>query len=124
MEAVSGNIYIRPNGPFEAGQSVPGHKHHFDHTTICFHGSFRVVKLFPDGGRQELLLEGPRPTPVGSGTPDGRISHVLIEAGIEHEFTALETGSIFWCVYSHRSPQGDVIQVCEGFDRAYGITAA
>ncbi len=104
-EWVSGNVYIRPNRLEKAGQKVEGHKHNFDHTTIFFRGSFRVKKISADGTEQEREFE--------AGT------HCLIQAGVVHEITALEDDSEFWCIYSHRTPQGRIVQEFTGWEKAY-----
>ena len=106
MEFVSGNIMIRPMILEKAGSVVQGHKHTFDHTSIVFTGSVRVKAVLPNGRALEQDFS--------------KASHFLVLAGVEHEITALEDGTIVWCVYSHRDPQGDVIQQHIGWSPAYG----
>jgi len=105
MEWVSGNVYIRPQNLVEKGSKVDGHTHHFDHTTIIFKGSVHVRAVYPDGRVRERDFYAP--------------SHFLVLKEVEHEITALEDGTIFWCVYSHRNPQGDVILENSGWGDAY-----
>jgi quercetin dioxygenase-like cupin family protein len=105
MEWASGNIFIRPNPLPKAGDQVQGHAHNFDHTTIAFKGAIRVKRTLTDGTVQTVDLVAP--------------AHCLIEAGVEHEITALEDNSVFWCVYSHREPQGDIVQDVTGWSEAY-----
>lgn len=104
MEYASGNIYIRPN-KLAKGEFAKGHTHHFDHTTIFFKGAFHVKATLPDGSVIERDFAAP--------------AHCLIRADVEHEITALEDGSEFWCVYSHRTPQGDIVQQFTGWEDAY-----
>lgn len=104
MEYASGNIYIRPNSMTE-GQCVHGHTHNFDHTTIFFKGSFFVRAKLVDGSVVERTFTAP--------------AHCLIKADVEHEITALEDNSEFWCVYSHRTPQGDIVQQFTGWVDSY-----
>lgn len=104
MEYASGNIYIRPN-KLAKGQMVHGHTHNFDHTTIFFKGAFRVKATRPDGSVIERDFAAP--------------AHCLILADVKHEITALEPDSEFWCVYSHRTPQGDIVQQFTGWEPAY-----
>jgi quercetin dioxygenase-like cupin family protein len=106
VELVSGNIYIRKNGGMKAGQKVQGHTHNFDHTTIVFTGAAHVKAKTPDGRVIEQDFKAP--------------THFLVKAEVTHEITALEDGTEFWCVYSHRTPQGDVIQDHIGWTKAYG----
>jgi quercetin dioxygenase-like cupin family protein len=82
---------------------VLGHAHKFDHTTIVFKGAIRVKAKLPDG---EIDRDFIAP------------AHCLIKAGIEHEITSLQDGTVFWCVYSHRNAQGDVTQVYTGWESA------
>ncbi len=105
MEWASGNIYIRPNTLANAGDKVNGHTHNFDHTSIFYTGSFHVKATFPNGKVVERDFVAP--------------AHCLIKADVEHEITALEPNSVFWCVYAHRNPQGDVVQDFNGWGANY-----
>ena len=104
-EFISGNVYIRPNTLEKIGDKVDGHKHNFDHTTIVFKGAVHVKAVLPDGTVKEKDFQ--------TGT------HFLVRAEVEHEITALEDNTIFWCVYSHREPQGRITQEYTGWDKAY-----
>ena len=103
-EWVSGNIYIRPNRGL-AGTVVAGHTHHFDHTTIVFAGAVHVKATTPDG---QVLRERDFHAPA----------HFLVKAEVWHEISFLEDGE-FWCVYSHRTPQGRVTEDFDGWQPAY-----
>jgi hypothetical protein len=105
MEWVSGNIFIRPNELPEVGSRVKGHKHHFDHTTIVFKGAVHVRAVAPDGRVIEKDFAAP--------------SHFLVLKDVEHEIVATVPDTVFWCVYSHRDPQGDVVQDFTGWERHY-----
>lgn len=109
MEWISGNIFIRPRGPLRENETIPGHRHNFDHTTIVFHGAIRVRAKTPSG--QIIIRE------FGEHLPNGR--HFLVKADVEHEITALVEGTEFWCVYSHRNSQGDVVQNFDGWSDSY-----
>lgn len=102
MEIVSGNIFIRPNALLPKGHVVEAHKHKFDHTTIIFTGSIHVKKTELDGSVVEKDFVAP--------------SHFLVRAGVEHEITSLEDDTTYWCVYSHRNAQGEVVQEYDGFN--------
>lgn len=95
-EWVSGNIFIRPNVLPKKGDKTQGHKHSFDHTTIVFSGSVHVRGVCPDGRIIEQDFHAP--------------SHFLVLKDVEHEITALVDGTTYWCFYSHRDPQGNVVQ--------------
>jgi hypothetical protein len=104
MEIQSGNIFIRPN-TLHANDCVQGHTHNFDHTTFLFSGAMRVRATGPYGEAWEKTFTAP--------------AHVLIRADWMHELTGLQDNTVFWCVYAHRTPQGDVVQEATGFDDAY-----
>lgn len=104
-EWVSGNIYIRRNRLPEVGDRVDGHMHNFDHTTIVFKGAVRVKAKLPDGSIREHDFEAP--------------AHFLVRAEVEHEITATAPDTEFWCVYSHRNPQGRVTLDYDGWTPAY-----
>lgn len=109
MEWISGNIFIRPQGPMKKNDVVQGHKHNFDHTTIVFRGAIRVKAVTPGGS--VIIRE------FGENLSNGR--HFLVKAEVEHEITALVDGTEFWCVYSHRTPQGEISQIFEGWSNSY-----
>lgn len=118
MEWVSGSIFIRPMGEdgkgLKPGESVPGHTHNFDHTTICFIGNWHIRKWKP--GTDEISFDFEREGPF----------HVLIEKDCKHEFTFLGGAprGHAWCVYSHRTPQGEVSEVQTGWYPAYDMNGA
>jgi quercetin dioxygenase-like cupin family protein len=105
MEWISGNLFIRPNVMAKKGEVIDGHKHNFDHTTIVFEGSVHVKGVLPDGRIIERDFHAP--------------AHFLVKAEVEHEITALEDNVTFWCVYSHRTPQGQITQENTGWGQAY-----
>lgn len=105
MEWASGNIYIRPNPLPKVGDGVDGHTHNFDHTTIVFKGAVHVKATLPNGTVIEQDFHAP--------------AHFLVKADVKHEIRALVDDSEFWCVYSHRTPQGDVVEENTGWMSAY-----
>lgn len=104
-EWMSGNIFIRQTRLESIGNYTDGHTHNFDHTTIFFQGSFRVTATLTDGS--QVIREFTAP------------DYVLIKADVLHRIEALQDNSIYWCVYSHRDAQGEVVQKSEGFGPAY-----
>ena len=104
VEWVSGNIFIRVQKPNNGG-ATKGHRHNFDHTTILFKGSVHVAATLTDGTEIEREFTAP--------------SHFLIRKDVTHNITALEDGTEYWCVYSHRTPQGDVVEEYDGWLKAY-----
>lgn len=104
MEWISGNIFIRPMKFEKAGQKREGHKHNFDHTTVVFKGAVRVRARLPSGQTIERDFVAP--------------AHFLVKAEVEHEIAALADDTEAWCVYSHRTPQGDVVQEFTGWEDA------
>lgn len=104
-DVVSGNIFIRPN-PMEKGHSTGAHCHNFDHTTFVCVGRVRVIARKDGQVHWEAEFDAP--------------DYFLVEADVEHEIIALEDGTVFWCLYSHRDVQtGEVIQQYNGYDAAY-----
>lgn len=101
MEIISGNIFIRPNALLPKGHIIHGHKHKFDHTTIVFTGSVHVKRINEDGTITEKDFTAP--------------SHFLTKAWIEHEITSLQDDTTYWCVFSHRNAQGEVVQEWDGW---------
>lgn len=45
--------------------------------------------------------------------------YVLIKAGVRHSLFALTPGAEWDCIYTHRTPQGDVSQAPTGWEEAY-----
>ena len=105
IEWVSGNVFIRPNKLAKAGDAIEGHRHNFDHTTIVFTGAIRITATLPDGSQRCADKRAP--------------GYLLIRKDVTHRIEALEPDSVFWCVYSHRTPQGDVVQEWDGWLPAY-----
>ena len=104
-EWVSGNVFIRRNLLEEVGDLVEGHTHAFDHTTIIFTGAVRIIAW----QRGEVIADRVFAAPA----------HCLIRADVEHEITATEPHTEFWCVYSHRDSQARVSLEYTGWEPAY-----
>lgn len=107
-EWVSGNIFIRSNEHMRKGAVIHGHKHNFDHTSFVTEGSVHVKGTLPDG----RVIEAD----FGKDFP---FRHFLVLANVEHEITALENGTSFYCIYSHRTPQGEVSIQQTGWPGSY-----
>lgn len=105
VEEASGNIFMRKWRGVAKGHVIEGHKHTFDHTTIVFVGAVNVKATLPDGKTVERTFRAP--------------THFLVKADVEHQITALEEGTEFWCVYSHRNGQGDIVEEYTGWEPAY-----
>ena len=103
--AAGGNVFIRPNRLDGVGDKTVGHTHNFDHVTVVFTGAIHVVARLPNGNVIERDFHAP--------------AHCLIRADVEHEIKALEPNTVYWCVYAHRTPQGDVVQHETGWTDAY-----
>jgi hypothetical protein len=114
MEWASGNVFIRPmpHRLDRAGDSVEGHAHNFDHTSIVLRGAARFEAVLSNG-----------PVSIDRFAADDEHGdtrcHVLIKAGVSHKITALTDNTIVWCVYAHRNPQGEVVQNFTGWEAAY-----
>lgn len=108
MEYASGNIFIREMRFETKGETVVGHEHNFDHTTYVVRGGLRIERLSKDGEVERSVEKW-----AGHG-----FNWVLIKAGVRHRITALEDGTIGHCIYSHRTPQGEIVQEYDGWQKA------
>lgn len=106
MEYLSGNIFVRQHDdPMHEGAVLIGHRHEFDHTTFCRAGALRIELVDVAPGVTvwaDALAAAPLRKFILRASD--RINWMLIGAGKFHRITALEEGSIFQCVYSHRTP--------------------
>ena len=105
VERALGNIYVRPNTLLHAGDVTQGHTHNFDHVTVIFRGAVHVKATLPSG---QIIEQD-----FAAG------DYFLIRADVTHEFTALMDDTLYICAYSHRTPQGEVVQDYTGWDEAY-----
>lgn len=110
MEFNSGNIFIREMRFEKKGHVVSGHTHNFDHTTYVAKGSLRIEALDDD----DKVVRS-----VDKKATEGH-NWVLIKANVRHQITALEDESMGHCIYSHRNPQGEVVQEYDGWMKSYG----
>lgn len=100
-EVVSGSLFIRKVRLQVAGESVGGHAHSFDHTTMVLRGRLAVVMHDPS-------TRAPSALELRAG------DHMLVAAGVVHELTAIEDDCEFWCVYSHRDAHGRIAETFQG----------
>lgn len=91
-----GNIWVRQNVLPAAGDSLDGHKHHFDHVTLLV------------SGEVEVEVEGFPPKKFAAPT------FIVIRKEHQHKVTALINGTVFYCVFALRDINGEV------FDPVYG----
>lgn len=110
FEQVMGNIMWRPTPLPKKGDQVGDHEHTYDHVSFITAGSVRIVARDRD---RNILWE----KDFAAGDPSR--DRVLVKAEVSHEITALEDNSFFYCIYAHRSPQGDVVQEYNGYETAY-----
>lgn len=112
MEFVSGNIYIRTplDGTLKVNETVVGHAHNFDHTTYVKAGAIEVTIMEPTkvnylGAVIEAEVVASK---IIRATDE--VNWMLIMAGKTHTLRALEDGSVYHCIYSHRLPQAVSIE--------------
>jgi len=86
-----GNIWVRQNSIDKAGDSFPGHKHHFDHVTLLVQGKILVEV---EGYESKEYIA---PT------------FVVINKDKQHKITALTDQVIYYCVFALRDENGEVI---------------
>ena len=79
--------------------------HHFDHVTQWLKGRFKVTATLPTG---VVIVREFKAW-----------DYCLIRADVFHEIEALEDDCLAWCVYSHLTPQGEVVQQYTGWPESY-----
>ena len=100
-----GNIHVYPNRFEKAGEKCPGHTHNFDHAMLFLRGEFQGEMKLPSGQIIHRKFIAP--------------DYCLVKSDVEHEITALTDDALFWCVFSHRDPQGNIIDEYSGNMSAY-----
>lgn len=110
FEQVIGNFMRRLNPLPKKGDITGNHEHHFDHMSFVANGSIRVVARDLVGN---ILWEN------DFVARDPVRDCFLVKKEVRHEITALEDDTLFYCMYSHRTPQGDVVQEYTGYEAAY-----
>ncbi len=86
-----GNIWVRQNVLEKAGETHGGHKHKFDHVTLLCRGRMSVeVEGYP-------AKEFKAPT------------FIVIRKDHNHKITALEDGTLYYCVFALRDIDGEVV---------------
>lgn len=81
------NVFVRQMFFQNAGDVEHGHRHTFDHQTLLAHGSLKVVV---DG--EESVFVAPQ--------------IIFIRADKQHELTALEPGTVAFCIHAVRNGDG------------------
>jgi hypothetical protein len=88
-----GNIWVRQNVLELAGEAHDGHEHKFDHVTLLVSGKVSVE------------LEGSEAKEFVAPT------FIVIRKEHSHKITALEDGTVYYCVFALRDLDGDVMDV-------------
>lgn len=92
-----GNVFIRRIELDYRGQTLPGHKHNYDHATFVGKGRVRVKWTSPtDGSVRFRELEGP--------------DWFEVPAHADHEIVALSNGCVCFCVFAVRDESGEVAE--------------
>lgn len=104
-EILCGPLLIRPSGRLPKGHPIDGHDHTFDHVTFVFFGSIRVRATLPDGTQVDNVYHAG--------------DFVNIAAKVRHAIEALEEGTLYACVYPHRTPDGAISERPTGWQAAY-----
>jgi hypothetical protein len=81
--AVISNIWIKMMQFVNAGDSIPGHKHNFNHGTVLTQGSVEVDV-------------------VGEKTTFIAPNIIYIQKGLQHKITALEANTVVLCIHGLR----------------------
>lgn len=88
-----GNIWVRQNVLELAGEAHDGHEHKFDHVTLLVSGKVSVE------------LEGSEAKEFAAPT------FIVIRKEHQHKITALEDGTVYYCVFALRDLNGEVMEV-------------
>lgn len=88
-----GNIWVKQNVLELAGEAFEGHEHKFDHVTLLVSG--KVSVQIKDNEPKEFKA----PT------------FIVIRKEHQHKITALEDGTVYYCVYALRDLNGDVMEI-------------
>jgi hypothetical protein len=121
-------VFVREMIFENAGDSIIGHAHNFDHVTYVAKGAMRIEVLedHPDGDQVEVQGSNGeverrkmRVSWVAEKSADDGQNFVLIEAGKLHRITALRDSTLGHCIYAHRNAQGNVQTQYSGFRRPY-----
>ncbi len=97
---------------FELAQAChenQGHTHNYDHVTFVQAGSLKVFWRKPG----EAAEKESRVFKTGD--------FFLVKADTEHRIKAVEAGTRYACVFTHRDAAGMVVQEYEGHDAAYDL---
>lgn len=86
-----GNLLFSQHYLPDAGMSEKQHKHDNDHVSFIVQGSVYVTI----GSSEPKLFKAP--------------TFVAVRAGYEHQFTAAEDNTVWYCIFAMRDSDGDVI---------------
>jgi hypothetical protein len=87
-----GNIWVKQNVLELAGETHGGHEHKFDHVTLLVSGKVSVE------------IEGHEPKEFTAPT------FIVIRKEHQHKITAVEDGTVYYCVYALRNMDGEPIE--------------
>jgi hypothetical protein len=90
-----GNIWVRQNFMEKAGDAVGGHIHYHDHVSLLAKG--KVSVQIDDGEPKEFVA----PT------------FIVVRKEHKHRITALEDGTVWYCVFAMRDIYGDVTEIID-----------
>ncbi len=91
-----GNIWVKQNVLEFAGDKNNGHEHTFDHVSMLVSGRVRVE------------VKGKEPKEFTAPT------FIVIRKELQHQITALEDHTVYYCVFAMRNFDGEVMEVYDG----------
>ncbi len=87
-------------------QAYQGHLHEHDHTTFVMRGAVQVFyRREGEEERESRVYAAP--------------ARFAVLKGVYHRIVALEEGTVYWCVFSHRDLDGLIVEEYAGVDMAY-----
>lgn len=106
---VLGPVAVRPFSLAKTCHENQGHTHHYDHVTFVQAGSLKVFWRKPGEAEEHES----RPFKVGE--------FFVVKAEVAHRVKALEDGTRYACVFTHRDFDGAVVQEHNGHLEAYDL---
>jgi len=88
-----GNIFVRQNFLEKPGDSIKTHTHAFDHVSLLVSGKARVT------------VDGYPPKDFTAPT------FIVIKKEHKHKFEALESNTLWYCVFALRDANGEVSDI-------------
>lgn len=105
LEWIADKEFIRGFRGRQVGVAVGGRSHNFDHLTRIIAGRVHVLAKQPDG---TIVWDQDFTAPA----------EFVVKAHVWHDLTPLTEDAEWHCVFQHRTPAGEPVDVYMGYDAA------